>query len=63
VTLTDIDTSDQLIKQYGLRIPVVTVNGDEIAEGHVEPGVVRAAVTAARTRHNQPRVSRWRFWA
>jgi Glutaredoxin-like domain (DUF836) len=34
----DIDTSDDLIKEYGIRIPVVTVDGEERFEIAVEPG-------------------------
>jgi Glutaredoxin-like domain (DUF836). len=33
----DIETSDELIKEYGIRIPVVTVDGVERFEILVEP--------------------------
>lgn len=63
VVTVDIDTDDALLKRYGMRIPVVSVDGREIAEGAVQPGVISAAVRAARTDAGRSRVSRWRFWA
>jgi glutaredoxin len=33
----DIETSDELLKEYGIRIPVVTVDGDERFEIEVDP--------------------------
>lgn len=59
----DIDSDDALLKRYGLRIPVVEVNGQEVAQGGLTKGVMRAAVRAAQRQHAQPRAPRWRFWA
>lgn len=63
----DIDSDDELVKRYGLRIPVVSIDGQGVAEGGLEPGVVRAAVRAAlratQRGHTEPRAPRWRFWA
>ena len=33
----DIETSDDLLKEYGVRIPVVTLDGDERFEIQVDP--------------------------
>lgn len=44
----DIDGDDDLQAAYNIRVPVVTVDGVEVAEGQVVPGVVRAAVRRAR---------------
>ncbi len=44
----DVDTADELIDRYGVRVPVVVVDGVEVAELEVDAGVVRAAVRAAR---------------
>lgn len=43
----DVDTTDALIDRYGVRVPVVVVDGVEVAELEVDAGVVRAAVKAA----------------
>ena len=41
----DIETSDDLLKEYGIRIPVVTLDGEERFEIQVDPrsfaGMVR----------------------
>jgi glutaredoxin len=44
----DVDTDAELVRRYGVRVPVVTVDGTEVAELEVAPGVVRRAVRAAR---------------
>jgi hypothetical protein len=31
----DIDLDDDLVRDYGLRIPVVRLAGDTVAEGHI----------------------------
>lgn len=65
--IIDIDEDDELAKRYGIRIPVVSVDGQDVAEGGLAPGVVRAAVRVAvrgqRSSHTKPRAPRWRFWA
>jgi glutaredoxin len=43
----DVDASDDLQRRYGVRVPVVTVDGDEVAELQVAPGAVRRAVRRA----------------
>lgn len=48
VELVDVDADDELQRTYNLRVPVVEVDGDVVAEGLVGPGVVRAAVRAGR---------------
>lgn len=48
VRLIDIDRSEELQRRYGLRVPVVVVDGREVAEGQVQPGTVRAALRRAR---------------
>jgi glutaredoxin len=33
----DIDSSEQLVAEYGIRIPVVLVDGEEFAEYRIDP--------------------------
>ena len=40
----DIESEDGLIRDYGLRIPVVTVDGQELFEIAVDADALRAAV-------------------
>ena len=47
----DVDGDPELQTRYGVRVPVVTVDGEEVAELEVAPGEVRAAVSRARRRH------------
>ncbi len=47
VQRVDIDADDELQRRYNIRVPVVAVDGVEIAEGRLEPGAVRAALRAA----------------
>lgn len=44
----DVDAADELIDRYGVRVPVVVVDGVEVAELEVAAGVVRAAIRDAR---------------
>lgn len=44
----DIDADAELQRRYTVRVPVVTVDGVEVAELEVAPGEVRAAVARAR---------------
>ena len=55
VRLIDIDTSDDLVRRYGIRVPVNVIDGREVAEGKVEPGEVRSALRRARR-------GRWADW-
>lgn len=48
VQRVDIDADDDLQRRYNIRVPVVAVDGTEIAEGRLEPGAVRAALRARR---------------
>ena len=50
VQRVDIDADPQLQRAYNIRVPVVAVDGTEIAEGRLVPGAVRAAIRAARRR-------------
>lgn len=45
-TEIDIETDDALIRDYGIRIPVVAVDGEELFEITVDPTAFRAAVDA-----------------
>ena len=45
-TEIDIETDEALIRDYGIRIPVVTVDGEELFEISVDPVALRAAVEA-----------------
>jgi len=42
-----IDGNEQLEKAYGIRVPVVLVDGGEEFETHVEPELFRDALAAA----------------
>lgn len=50
VELVDVDTDPDLQRRYHVRVPVVAVDGVEVAEVQVEPGSIRRAVRAARRR-------------
>src|SRR5262249_38732591 len=45
-TEIDIEVDDALIRDYGIRIPVVAVDGEELFEISVDPAALRAAVEA-----------------
>lgn len=47
VELVDIDTDPVLQQRYTVRVPVVAVDGEEVAEFEVDPGVLRAALSRA----------------
>ena len=40
----DIESSDELVKEYGIRIPVITLDGDERFEIEVDPAAFAADV-------------------
>jgi glutaredoxin len=42
----DIETDDALVREYGVRIPVVTVDGRELFEYRVDAADLAAAVRA-----------------
>ncbi len=42
----DIEGDDALLRDYGIRIPVVAVDGEELFEISVDPAALRAAVRA-----------------
>lgn len=46
----DVDSDPALAQRYGVRVPVVCVDGVEVAELEVAPGQVRRAVRRARRR-------------
>lgn len=50
VEVIDIDTDDALLRRYHIRVPVIEVDGEVVAEGQVRPGQIRAAVRSARWR-------------
>ncbi|HJX07949.1 MAG TPA: glutaredoxin family protein [Actinomycetota bacterium] len=43
-TEVDIETDDALVRDYGIRIPVVAVDGEELFEISIDPAALRAAV-------------------
>jgi glutaredoxin len=55
VTLVDVDEDEELVRRYGVRVPVVAVDGEEVAELQVAPGTVRRAVRRAGRRARFPR--------
>jgi glutaredoxin len=50
VVHVDVDGDEDLVRRYGVRVPVVTVDGAEVAELQVAAGVVRRAVRRAARR-------------
>lgn len=44
VRLVDVDADPSLQRAYNIRVPVVAVDGTEVAEGRLSAGVVRAAL-------------------
>lgn len=48
--LVDVDEDPDLTRRYHIRVPVVTVDGVEVAEGQVAAGQIAGAVRAARRR-------------
>jgi len=42
----DIDRDDDLVREYGLRVPVVTIDGDEWFEYEVDASELRRLVEA-----------------
>ena len=40
----DIERDDALLRDYGIRIPVVAVDGEELFEISVDPAALRATV-------------------
>ena len=47
VQRVDVDADPELQRAYNIRVPVVAVDGVEVAEGRLAPGVVRAALRSA----------------
>jgi hypothetical protein len=48
--LVDIGGDDELERRYGVRIPVLEIDGTEVAAYELAPGDVRRAIRAARRR-------------
>ena len=51
----DVDADPDLVARFGVRVPVVLVDGREVAELEVPRGAVRRAVRAARRRARRDR--------
>ncbi|MFO7779942.1 MAG: glutaredoxin family protein [Nitriliruptoraceae bacterium] len=49
----DVDEDPELVRRYGVRVPVICVDGAEVAELEVAPGQVRAALRDARRRRRR----------
>ena len=47
VRVVDVDGNRELKRRYGLRIPVLTVDGDEICSARLVPERIRALLRAA----------------
>lgn len=54
VVLVDIDADPALQRRYNVRVPVVTVDDREVAEGHVTEGEIAAAVEHALAAGHRP---------
>ncbi|MFU8839715.1 MAG: glutaredoxin family protein [Nitriliruptoraceae bacterium] len=50
VELVDIDGDDDLVRRYAVRVPVLEIDGTEVAAYELGPGDVRRLVRAARRR-------------
>jgi glutaredoxin len=50
VRIVDVDRDETLQRRYHVRVPVVTVDGVEVAEGRLVPGRVARALRRARWR-------------
>ncbi len=50
VRFVDVDTDEELVRRHGVRVPVVEVDGREVAAFELRPGVVRREVRRARRR-------------
>lgn len=48
ISHVDVDSDPDLQIRFGVRVPVVTVDGVEVAELELAPGTVRRAVRVAR---------------
>jgi glutaredoxin len=48
VRVVDVDTDEALVTRYGVRVPVIVVDGREVAELEVGPGTVRRALRTSR---------------
>jgi len=42
----DIDSSDELVAQYGIRIPVILIDGEEFAEYRIDPNSLERQLSA-----------------
>lgn len=54
IAVVDVDTDEALRERFGVRVPVVVVDGREIAAFEITPGVIARAVRAARSRRHAP---------
>lgn len=50
VVVVDVDTDDELVARFGVRVPVLEVDGTEVAAYELQPRELRRAVRAARRR-------------
>ena len=48
VTVVDIDTDTDLVRAYGLRVPVLAAAGQVICEGRLDPSAVYAWLDSVR---------------
>jgi len=51
----DIDSDDVLVKEYGIRIPVVLVDGEELFEYRVDVGALEEVLSQGRARPFLPK--------
>lgn len=54
----DVDTDEALLRAYGVRVPVVVIDGVEVAEVEVTRGEIRRALRTVRSRSARVR---WPF--
>jgi len=50
VQFVDVDSDEELVRRHGVRVPVVEVDGREVAAFELRPGVIRREVRRARRR-------------
>ena len=44
IRIVDVDVHPALTERYTVRVPVIEVDGREIAEFQIDPGILRAAL-------------------
>jgi hypothetical protein len=54
VTLRDVDADPELSRRYGLKIPVLLLDGDLICSAHLDESALLAGLRSLERRHPTP---------